>query len=403
MALDGQKKRRKRVPKSTSTKTSSAGTDMRDKKSAKVEEPTEAKHTMAVNTDFGDSAIFTLSKNQLQSIVKAMKPVQKEDKYRFEIGTDGDVTVSVDEQGFVLCIQLGTTEVKADKPFVFYMDKAVLSRISGVVADEIKFDMTTEKMNINVGGTDINMGLSIEDVTPDTSYAVTTKETKSSEWLLDVLNRIAVSKTSNAPLASVMYFGETIKYGSKKNTSLVKEGLSNIKVGLVPEFVTYLRNIATMGENVDFIYDEEGGNFIVKNDTVFYKTKIVKNKFPVDIKTDLIDKLETEAEGTFSSNPILMSLDKLSIPLIGAENAEINMTFSEDNQNIEVFVYSIGNQASKDIWTAGTLEGQASGVLDLYHLMSALSVMDDDVTISSYKSFILIEDSQQYILLSKYL
>ena len=79
------------------------------------------------------------------------------------------------------------------------MDKSVLNRISSVVADEIKFDMTIETMNIQVGGTDINMGLSIEDVTPDISYTVTTKETKSSEWLLDVLNRIAVSKTSNAP------------------------------------------------------------------------------------------------------------------------------------------------------------------------------------------------------------
>jgi len=400
MALDGQK-RRKRVPKSSQTKTSSAGTDLREKK-ATVKD-TEPRHTMAVNTDFGDSAIFTLSKNQLQSIVKAMKPVQKEDKYRFEIGTDGDITVSVDEQGFILCIKLGTTDVQAEKPFVFYMDKSVLNRISSVVADEIKFDMTIETMNIQVGGTDINMGLSIEDVTPDISYTVTTKETKSSEWLLDVLNRIAVSKTSNAPLASVMYFGETIKYGSKKNTSLVKNGLSDIAVGLVPEFVTYLRNISTMGDNVDFIFDEEGGNFIVKNDTVFYKTKIVKNKFPVDIKTDLIDKLDAEANGTFSSSPILMSLDKLSIPLIGAENAEINMTFSEDDQNIGVTVFSIGNQASKDIWTSGALEGNASGVLDLYHLMSALSVMDDDVTISSYKSFVLLEDSQQYILLSKYL
>jgi len=400
MALEGQKRKR-RVPKSSSTKTEASGNGLREKKTVKKDDG--VKHTMAINIDYGDSAIFTLSKNQLQSIVKAMKPVAKEDKYRFEIGTDGDVTVSVDEQGFILCIKLGTTEVKADKPFVFYMDKSVLNRISSVVADEIKFDMTTETMNIMVGGTDINMGLSIEDVTPDISYSVTTKETKSSEWLLDILNRIAVSKTSNAPISSVMYFGENIKYGSKKNTSLIKEGLSEIKVGLVPEFVSYLRNIATMGENVDFIYDEEGSNFIVKNDTVFYKTKIVKNKFPVDIKEDLIDKLETEASGTFSSNPILISLDKLSIPLIGAENAEINMTFSEDEQNINVTVYSIGNQASKDVWTAGTLEGEASGVLDLYHLMSALSVMDDDVTISSYKSFILLEDSQQYLLLSKYL
>lgn len=400
MALEGQKRKR-RVPKSSSTKTEASGNGLRDKKTVKKDDG--VKHTMAVNVDYGSEAIFTLSKNQLQAIVKAMKPVAKEDKYRFEIGTDGDVTVSVDEQGFILCIKLGTTEVKADKPFVFYMDKSVLGRISGVVADEIKFDMTTETMNIMVGGTDINMGLSIEDVTPDISYKVTTKETKSSDWLLDILNRIAVSKTSNAPISSVMYFGENIKYGSKKNTSLIKEGLSKIKVGLVPEFVTYLRNIATMGENVDFIYDEEGGNFIVKNDTVFYKTKIVKNKFPVDIKKDLIDKLETEASGTFSSNPILQSLDKLSIPLIGAENAEINMTFSEDDQNISVSVYSIGNQASNDIWTAGTLEGEASSVLDLYHLMSALSVMDDDVTLSSYKSFILLEDSQQYLLLSKYL
>jgi len=273
MALEG-KPRRRRLPKSSSTKTAKAGTDLREKKVTKS--TSSAKHTMSVNTDFGDRAVFTLSKNMLQSIVKAMKPVQKEDKYRFEIGVNGDITVSVDEQGFILCIKLGTTSVEADKPFVFYMDKSVLSRISNIVADEIKFDMTTETMNINVGGTDINLGLSIEDVTPDISYQVTTTETKSSEWLLDILNRISVSKTSNAPLASVMYFGETIKYGSKKNTSLIKEGLSKIKVGLVPEFVTYLRNISTMGDNVEFIYDEEGDNFIVKNDTVFYKTKIVK-------------------------------------------------------------------------------------------------------------------------------
>lgn len=398
---EGQKRRR-RVPKSSETKTSQAGTDLRNKKSV-PKDANKPKHTMAVNVDYGNSVIFTLSKNQLTSIVKAMKPVAKEDKYRFEIGVDGDITVSVDEQGFILCIKLGTTEVIADKPFVFYMDKSVLNRISSVVADEIKFDMTTETMNIKVGGTDINMGLSIEDVTPDISYDVTTVEVKSSEWLLDILNRIAVSKTSNAPLASVMYFGETIKYGSKKNTSLIKEGLKSIKVGLVPEFVTYLRNIATMGENVEFIYDEVNGNFIVKNDTVFYKTKIVKNLFPVDIKKDLIDKMDSEANGTFSSNPILMSLDKLSIPLIGAENAEINMTFSEDDQNIQVTVFSIGNQASKDIFTSGALEGNASAVIDLYHLSDALSVMDEDVTISSYKSFILIEDKLQLILLSKYL
>lgn len=393
--------RRKRVPKSTSTKKSTAGTDLRE--NVNVVKDSEAKHTMAVNKDFGDKASFSLSKNQLQAIVKAMKPVSKEDKYRFEIGTDGDITVSVDEQGFILCIKLGTTDVQAEKPFVFYMDKTVLNRISSVVADEIKFNMTTEVMNIDVGGTDINMGLSIEDSTPDISYAVTTTETKSSEWLLDMLNRIAVSKTSNAPLASVMYLGENIKYGSKKNTSLIKTGLKKIQVGLVPEFVTYLRNISTMGENVEFIYDEVGGNFVVKNDTVFYKTKIVKNKFPVDIKTELIDKLVAEAVGSFSTRPILNSLDKLSIPLIGAENAEINLSFSEDKQTVEAFVYSIGNQASKDFWTAGTLEGEASGVLDLYHLMNSLSVMDEDVTISSYKSFILLEDSVQFILLSKYL
>jgi len=403
MANNEPRRRKRRVPKSSATKTSQAGTDLRETPANVNTDGAEATHTVSVNKDYGDSAIFTLSKNQLAQIVKAMKPVVREDKFRFEIGTDGDITVSVDEQGFILCIKLGTTDVQADKPFVFYMDKSVLSRITSVVADEIKFNMTKETMSIEVGGTDINLGLSIEDVEPDISYSAGVTETKSSEWLLDILNRISVSKTANAPLASVMYFGENIKYGSKKNTSLIKDGLSKTKAGLVPEFVLYLKNIASLGDNVDFILDEKGGNFVVKADNVFYKTKLVKNKFPVDIKKDLIDNMEVEANGEFSSSPILISLDKLSIPLIGADNAELNMTFSEDDQEVEVFVNSIGNQASKDTWTAGVLEGDASGVLDLYHLMSSLSVMDDDIKISMYKSFVLLEDSKQYLLLSKYL
>jgi len=380
---------------------------MRSKKAKDIKNDinTEVEDNYTVATSsIGDSAKFSLTKDQIARIVKAMKPVVREDKFKVEVNPAGsNIIVSVDEQGFQIGVNLGVQTIKTNEKFVFYIDKSILQRLSGIVADEIKFDITSENMKLDIAGTALNLGLTIEEFDVDLNYKSDISEVKPNDWLSEMLNRISVSKIADgSPLAPVIALGKDIRYGSLKNLSLYKKGFSKINVNVLPEFVNFMKNATTLGDNIEFIQDNENKQFIVKVDNVIYKTSMLDIQFPADV-AKMLEELESESTAEFSRTNLLLSLERLSIPLIGAKTPEINIAFQEDKQNAWVVVYSVGNQASNDIWEASFVEGTSSAIVNIYNLMGALGVVDENVTIINYQNFLVVRDTVQDILLAKYL
>lgn len=347
---------------------------------------------------------FKLSVGQMKDIYSALKLTKKEKYIKFTVEKVGNITCSMDDLGIVSCIVVPTMEIKMeDYKVEFFLDKDVFKKVTDNTQDMTSITVIDGSISFNIDGTEINRSLPVYDIPIDISYTVSTTEMKTSEWVSDTMDKLAVATSGSGVLTPVIALGESCQYGTSGFICQTKQGFDELDVNVIPEFFPYLRNIANFGGKVDFITDETNEDqtwFIVKSDNVFYKVKTAQIEFP-DVSS-LIEEQEDILKVNLPKDPLLTSLNKLTIPLYGAKETICYINFDKKDDNVQAQVKDVSNKISKDDWIFASLTASGNAQINIYDLLNAISDLKEDFNFSLYETLTILEDESVRIILANY-
>lgn len=347
---------------------------------------------------------FTLTKDQLDKIKAAFKPLQFETYVRFEFFDSGLVTVSSNDKGITSWVNLSTTEMdlQGESYQFFYLDTKRIGKLADVCSGKIAFSVSNGEMSAKIDTTDLHISLPLYESAIDTSFTSENAESKESNDLEILTNRLKASKGSGTFLIPTMSLGQSWKYGTTQNVSIVRGGFQELEVLVTPDFLDYLSNITFTNEDVEFRVgkDADGSEmFCIVSDQVHYKCPISPLQFE---DVDQIFAEEPDCSFKMDTLDSIGKLQILSIPLVGQDNASFNLKVTEDK--IEVTVRDEGHRESYDTWACTDINGEFEAPIGLQSYLNTVNAMSkDNVTVESRGPALILKDDVQTTILIKYM
>lgn len=322
--------------------------------------------------------VLELSKDQVQSILKFANPFRTEDNIRVSFIAD-NIVFEMEEIGNTGRLTMGSPDVKAE--FVgdhFFLSKAILSSIYQNMPNVVKFTFRNDgeqwvDFTVNIGGDEINAGLSILEKEINNDYKVKEQENILSEILSDAIVKTSTALVKEADPLGVIEMGETMNYGSIEALSMYKDFLKTLKAKVTPSFRGYLSNICKFGGTVTII-NTEAGEVVVKCENVEYKTYSVNHQIR-NLEEVVPTRKVMFRAGIENLNE---AISRLSIPLMGA-NSELFMTVKDKTLTLEVFDIQNRRSESKITLTGVENEGKASALINT--ISSVIGSFQSDATI----------------------
>lgn len=355
---------------------------------------------MAKKKESGPS--FVLTKGNLNDVVKAFKPLIKEDTVRLDIDPTGNLVFSVDDIAIVTQLIVPSTEISFDEPATHFLKLGVLKQIASVVKERITVTIENNMICFLVDESELNMQLPIFDMEPDCSYDEEEAliESLVSESLSKLLDKLSVSRTSGSESTKTMYIGKNgIKLGSRLNIGICKPTedfpIKELDLNVMPEFYSYLRNACTFGPKLDLIFD--GTYLVARTDNLIYKTRALNIEFP----DKAIESATAEplAQCRVPKEPLVDSLNKLSIPLYGMKSEQQSVLMDIKEGKLLAVVKDLGGRTSKADITSVSHEGEASAYTNINHLDASAAAMQADFDFVIYDSVSVLEDESHQIIL----
>lgn len=342
-----------------------------------------------------------LTSDQMGLVKNALKPVANENYIKIIVNPKGNITFATDDIGTVVAVVIPTMDIETEKEATFFIKRKLINRAIEAVKEKLVIMVDETDLTLDIDGTAINSQLPAFDMAIDVEYKASMEEKISSDEVQDMMTRISVSESRDTSMIKVMYLGKQIRYGSGQNFTVIKKAFKSLDVHISPDFVKYIKNIASFGAAVTFKVDNDKEMMVVENDNVSYMTRIQAIEFP-----DVDGLLESEAEASarFPVAPLASSLNKLSIALMDSKDPVFTMTMNseEDEDLTQVSVKDVSNKVSSDNWNTVDMEGEATVVLNMDEFSSTISVLEEDFGMRIMEQCVVVEDEKQQTCLMSY-
>lgn len=338
---------------------------------------------MAKKTDSVNEFNLTLTKEQLGQILRAISPFRSEEYVKLSFVTD-NIVVETDDIGVTGKIILGNANITDSMVGIsLFLNKSLLNSLNGNITDACTITFKNDgeiwsEATVEIQGDKINVGLPMFEKEINTSWESTGKE----ESILSEFVDKAITLTGSAIFKDVTTMGSIVLgkefiTGTEVTQAFYKKFFKNLEVYISPIFKPFLHNLTRLGATIHVI--DAGDTVVFKTENVEYKTMKLSNK--LDVKAILAGYEENLiCKFRLSSTNLLNSLNRLSIPLFGADT---NLFMKVVGDKLIVEILDIQNRKSKsEIAIVGNDKEDIMAQVSIHQMAQVLSsFVEADITL----------------------
>jgi len=288
---------------------------------------------------------FTLTHEQMAELKTATAPISA-NSLLVNATNDGVSFNIYDQQSYEGTVKF---PIISDGTGNFTISKNMLNSIFSVMGAKTTFTVDDTLLTVDIDGTKLNINLPYDQDSgayiPPMEGAELVAEIPKDRFQ-QIINLMNVSNDSDAGASKIIEFAETSKSGNGLQVNIVETPeFAEVKIPLTGLFYGIAKMFATLTkDNVSVYLNKEAGVVIFTTSYTTYWSALNQYDFPTDyIEGDKQE--ETESFTLKNVNPIVSSLKKLSIPLIGISNPFISLKTMKDGR-LNLSVTDLGNRIS---------------------------------------------------------